>query len=254
MGCHYQILFSGEPSPAIEHHWVEMHRERILQQWYDAKEQSANEESEPGHEESDAKESEREHEDPDALEAARGRLPTPPPPYSKKRWGDESSSEEEEDEECAKGAQGGAKRQRNSSRGTQGGAKGAQGDAKVAMIPRLPRPRAARRSAGGASSSGPWSKAASSSGPQVPGALSTRAVNETIQRAADNYMALDAKRKSPPFKTIANCAEPTLIWWTTDVELWLGGVQHLRDPMNIRQYTTADRVPKGGSIGLMGRD
>ena len=127
------------------------------------------------------------------------------------------------------------------------------------MIPRLPRARPAcqTRSAGGASSSGPSAGSASSSGPtgpEVAGALSDREVVAWIQRAADMYMALDAKRKTPRFRTIANCAAPTLIWWTTDVELWLGGVQHLWDPLLIPQYTTADRVPKGGSIGLMGRD
>ena len=258
-GCHYQILYAEMEAPSVEHQWVETHKDRILEDAKEAMRDAAREASEQAAKE----EQESEHEDVvDVVEGLRQGLRTPPD--EKRRWGSEVSSGVEEGTPVAtrakaKGAQSDAKRRRQSSKGAQGGAKGAQGGAQGAVVPRWPhaRPAPQRRSAGGASSSGSWAGAASSSGPMGPvvaGALSDQEVRAWIQRSVDIYMALDGNRKHPRFKTIANCAAPTLIWWTHDVELWLGGTQNLWDSRLIPQYTTADRVPKGGSIGLMGRD
>ena len=113
------------------------------------------------------------------------------------------------------------------------------------MAKRVPRRRPApeMHSAGGASSSGPE---ASSSG------LSW--IRGLLQKSVNEYMGLDAKRKTPKWTHVANCEPPTLIWHTPSVELWLGGIDHLWSPDNILLYTTADRVPEVGSIGVMARD
>ena len=123
-----------------------------------------------------------------------------------------------------------------------GGAKRPRGRAVAKRLPKR-RPAPEMRSAGGASSSGPSAGEGSSSW-----------LHDLLQKSVDDYMALDAKRRLPKFQHIANCTPPSLIWYTNDVELWLGGVDHLWTTGNIPNYTTADRVPEVGSIGLMGRD
>ena len=63
-----------------------------------------------------------------------------------------------------------------------------------------------------------------------------------VQTAVNEYMDADAKRLVP-FGPIPRCVEPSLIWQSPDVELWLGGINHLWEPRNIPKYTTAGRVP-----------
>ena len=248
-GCHYQILYAEMEAPSVEHQWVETHKDRIFEDAKEAMRDASREASEQAAKE----EQESEHEDVvDVVEGLRQGLRTPPD--EKRRWGSEVSSGVEEGTPVAtrakaKGAQSDAKRRRQSSKGAQGGAKGAQGGAQGTVVPRLPpaRPAPQTRSAGGASSSGPWAGAASSG-------MSGQEVKAWIWRSVEVYMGLDEKRNTARFRDIANCVEPSLIWWSHDVELWLGGVGHLWDSSNIPQYTTADQVPMGGSIGLMGRD
>jgi hypothetical protein len=198
-------------------------------------------------------EDEQEPEEHDAVEAPRLRLGTPPQ-LARRLW---SVIDEETDDEAlvedakgvgdtkrspsvegAKDAKGGgsAKRRRQSSRG---------GEAK----PRLPRARVVRAAA----SSGPSAGGASSSGPSAGWAPSSGPYN-AVQKAVDAYIALDANREESRWRNVPHCADPELIWYTNNMELWLGGISHVWDVGNIPQYATADRVPEGGSIGLMGRD
>jgi hypothetical protein len=211
-----------------EHKWVEANRDFILATASPAANEETDEEedlAEAVQRSMDTRETSttrRANEEPDEeeeeVEGPRGRMGTPKAPTTP-GWGDIVSDSDEPP--VAKGAM------RAKGVKVAQGAKGAAQDAGPA--------KRRRQSEGGASPSGPSAAAASSSAPLDPETI--------VQKSVDTYLALDADRKVGKFRKIDNCVAPTLIWWTKDVELWLGGVDHLWDVGNIAQYTTADRVP-----------